>query len=399
MATAATVLTTAAGVALVLVTSRDIFSSLFHPEARAVLSRFEMRGVWWLFRRISRGRPRMFSLAGPAALVGVIVTWAASMAVGWTLIYLPHMPEQFRVAPGAPLNEDFVESLHFSLVTLTTVGFGDVAPQAAWLRIAAPVEALLGFGLLSAAISWFLLLYPVLSRRRSLAYEISLLLAAERDTGVRVERLEADAAERMYAELTSRLVAVERDLVSFPAAYYFAERDPRFSLAAVAPKLLPLAERGVADDMAPTVQLRAGMLLGAIDDFAGATAERFHGSSASRRCRTARVPCRTPSTTSSHGGQPMSSAGPPRPARACGRSGGCSIADPDAAMGPAAADGRYAANSVRAGARSPRSASMSTSMQPMPRASASTRACGFMCWAASTPRQLPKPGVRRIRSR
>ena len=49
------------------------------------------------------------------------------------------------------------------------------------------------------------------------------------------------AAERLYAELTSRLVAVERDLVNFPIAYYFAESDERFSLPAVAPYMLASA--------------------------------------------------------------------------------------------------------------------------------------------------------------
>ena len=120
----------------------------------------------------------------------------------------------------------------------------------------------------------------MLLRRRSLAYEFSLLLAAERDTGVGVEQLAPRAAERLYSELTSRLVAVERDLVSFPAAYYFAETDARFSLAAVAPMLLPFAERGMKDDMPAGVQLRAGMLRDAIDDFAAVTARSFHGSQA-----------------------------------------------------------------------------------------------------------------------
>lgn len=277
MSTAGTILVTAAGVALVGTASRDIFDSLFHPEGRAVLARVEMRVVWRLFRRLGARRPRTFALAGPAALLTVIVSWATLMAVGWALIYLPHMPDAFRTAPGTPTSERFVESLYFSLVTLTTVGFGDVAPQAGWLKLASPLEALLGFGLLSASISWFLLLYPVLLRRRSLAYEFSLLLAAERDTGVRVEQLEPRAAERLYGELTSRLVAVERDLVSFPAAYYFAERDARFSLAAVAPMLLAFAERGLEAGMPAGVQVRAGMLRDAIDDFAAVTAESFHG--------------------------------------------------------------------------------------------------------------------------
>ena len=61
--------------------------------------------------------------------------------------------------------------------------------------------------------------------------------------------------------------------------------------------------------------------------------------------------------------------------------------------------GGYAPNSVSAGSRSPRSTARSTSTQRMPRASASTRACGFTTCAASTPRHSPSAGSSRIRSR
>ena len=72
-----------------------------------------------------------------------------------------------------------------------------------------------------------------------------------------------------------------------------------------------------------------------------------------------------------------------------------------------AADRRYndapkppgQANRVSAGSRSPRSSARSTSTHAMPRASASTRACGLTIWAASTPRQSALPGSSRIRSR
>ena len=51
------------------------------------------------------------------------------------------------------------------------------------------------------------------------------------------------------------------------------------------------------------------------------------------------------------------------------------------------------------GSRSPRSTARSTTTQAIPRAAASTRACGLICWAASTPRQSLIAGSRRIRSR
>jgi hypothetical protein len=275
VSTLPTVAVSALGFGLIALAGRDVFDALFHPEGKGTLGRLIMRGVWAVFRRLARAWAGAFALAGPTALLLVIGSWAALLILGWALIFWPHIYGGFysavAVHPGT-----FVESLHISLVTITTVGFSDVIPHAGWLRVVAPLEALLGFGLLSASISWLLLIYPALSRRRSLAYEISLLIEAERSTGVTLERIDSASAERIYAELTSRLVAVERDLVSFPISYYFAELDERFALAAQAPRLYQLAERGASPDMPESARLRAWMLLEALRDFSATTAERFH---------------------------------------------------------------------------------------------------------------------------
>jgi Ion channel len=275
VSTLPTVAVSALGVGLIALAGRDVFDALFHPEGKGTLGRLIMRTVWAAFRRLARARPGAFALAGPTALLVVIASWAALLIIGWSLIFWPHIYHDFHSAVAVHPGE-FVEALHISLVTITTLGFADVIPHVGWLRVVAPLEALLGFGLLSASISWLLLIYPALSRRRSLAYEISLLVEAERQTGVVLEQLEPTSAERIYAELTSRLVAVERDLVSFPISYYFAELDERFALAALALRLHELAERGARSDMPESTRLRAWMLLEALRDFSTTTAERFH---------------------------------------------------------------------------------------------------------------------------
>ena len=68
--------------------------------------------------------------------------------------------------------------------------------------------------------------------------------------------------------------AVERDLVSFPISYYFAEEDPRFSLASSGSYLLQLAGRGDAEGRPEAVRLRASLLRQAIDDLATTTSAR-----------------------------------------------------------------------------------------------------------------------------
>ena len=269
-----TLLYTVAGVALVLVACRDIFDSLFHPEGNASVGRAVARSVWIVVRRLAGGRSRAFALAGPLAMIAVISTWAVLLIVGWTFVFLPHVDDGFRV-PATAAGGDLVDALNISLVTLTTVGFGDATPEAAWLRVVTPLEALLGFGLLSASVSWLLLVYPVLARRRSLAYEVNLLRREEADAGISLFDLEPDVAERVLADLTSRLIAVERDLVNFPVTYYFVEADPRFSLAHSAPYLLKLGDRGMEEDVSDVVRVRARLLREALEDLA-ATAGGFH---------------------------------------------------------------------------------------------------------------------------
>ena len=216
-------------------------------------------------------------LAGPVGLVLVFASWAGLLVVGWTLIFLPHVPEGFHRATGSPADSDPVEALNVSLVTLTTLGFGDVTPDAAWLRVIVPIEALLGFGLLSASVSWLLLIHPALARRRSLAYEIALLRKAEQETGTPLVQLGTGPVEQIYAELSSRLVAVERDLVNFPVTYYFAEANERFSLAIAMPYLVELGKLGGDPSVPARVRIRAAVLRDVVDDFADTISTRFHG--------------------------------------------------------------------------------------------------------------------------
>jgi voltage-gated potassium channel Kch len=277
---AGTLLSTSAGVALIGLVGRDAFDALFHAEGSGTFSRQLTRAVWWVFRRAGT-RHGLFSIAGPVALVTVIATWAGLLVLGWALVFWPHMPGGFRFDAGVEAaGPDFVDALNVSLVTLTTLGFGDITPASDALRLILPLEALLGFGLLSASIAWLVSIYPAVSRRRSLAYEISLLRTAEAEDDLALDALTPDAAERLLAELTSRLIAVERDLVHFPISYYFSAGDPRFSLPVAAPYLLEVARRGMDEGQPNAVRFRARLLMQAIDDLARTTATRFHGSGA-----------------------------------------------------------------------------------------------------------------------
>ena len=270
-----TVLVNTIGFALIAIALRDIFHELFHPGGSGTVSHWMMRIVWRCFQSIARHRPTALQLAGPTALVAVIGSWALLLAIGWALVYLPHLPGQFLLATGLdPLNQrGFVEALYVSLVTLATLGYGDFTPNTSWLRLLAPLEALIGFALLTAAISWLISLYPVLSRRRSFSHEVNLLREAESESGIAVVTQE-DAAD-VLRTLASRLVTLRGDLMQFPVSYYFHASEERSALASVMPYIIDLADRGQAAERPDSVRLAAAVLSRATEDFAQTVADSF----------------------------------------------------------------------------------------------------------------------------
>jgi len=261
---------TATGLLLITLAVVDIFETLLRTDGRGPLSRRVTAGIWRVLRAPGRRGPILF--AGPLALLGAVWLWAALLVLGWALVLWPHLEDGFTGAAASP---GLADALHVSLTNITTLGFTDLVPDAEWLQIITPLEALIGFGLLSASISYLLLIYPVLARRRTFAYELFLLRAAEARTGVRFEERPGGAPERLYAELTLRLAAIERDLIDFPATYYFADRDERFSFAATAPYLLQLARRCAESEVPDAGRLRAELLSNAVDDLAETLREHF----------------------------------------------------------------------------------------------------------------------------
>ncbi len=239
-----TVLATAVGVGLILLALVDIFLTVFNPLTRSgSLSRGIGRGVWASARAGARWHPSLLAVAGPAAMVTIVASWATLLAVGWALVYWPWLPEAFLLQTGLDPDEHggFLEALSVSLTTLATLGYGDVTPARAWLRLLAPVQALVGLALATAAISWVLSTYPVLARRRSLAHDVWLLRKVEGVDGLPPLALDESAASGMLADLATRLVVIREDLAQFPITYYFRADDPRSELCVALPALAELA--------------------------------------------------------------------------------------------------------------------------------------------------------------
>lgn len=258
------------GIALIAIALRDIFDVLFHPLGRGIVARRVVLGTSAVARRMPGGGGTLGLLAGPIGYAAVVATWAALLAVGWALVFLPHMPEGFTFDPGLDPSQHsgFFDALYVSLVNLTSLGYGDISPQSSLLRVLGPVETMFGLGLLTASISWLISIYNSISRRDSLAHEVHLAKEAEERLGEKLADADPELLESLLASFAEQLIRVRRDLIHFPITHYFRTEDEERALAGLLPFLGSLAAEAGEEERPHALRVRAEILRMAIDDFA-----------------------------------------------------------------------------------------------------------------------------------
>ena len=284
---AVTWILTVAGLVLIAVALRDIFHTLWHPGGFGTLSHVLFAFTWRAVKLRHRGS-RLSGSAGPLGLLLTLGTWTLLLVIGFALLYFPRMPQDFNF--GSSLHpersSDALASVYHSAVALTTLGLGDIQPATPLLRLLVPTEALLGFVLLTAGISWILQLYPALNRRRALARRLTTMarhgvldVVATGEASIAVQHLEAVRVE---------LATVEVDLLQYAESYYFRETERDVSLAAALPYVVELVAAGrrsssfevrnaaalLDDGLAELVRLLRREFLGAAGDVE-ATLEAF----------------------------------------------------------------------------------------------------------------------------
>lgn len=248
-----------AGGLLVLVVTRDVFHTLFHPIGHGSIAPVVMKLVWRVLR-IFPAHGRIASLTGSLGIGIVVLTWGLLAVIGWSLMYYAQMPEGFayssELSPHA--QHGLLDSLYLSLVTIATLGFGDVVPTSPTLRVLAPLEALFGFMLLTAAVSWVLQIYPALHRRRVVALQLSTLRQARQaDPSLGIDSIPSS----LLTTVATGLVEARNDFTHYGATYYFRDLEADASLAASLEYATQLATEASASTRAHT--RLAGSLLGA----------------------------------------------------------------------------------------------------------------------------------------
>ncbi|WP_164704693.1 potassium channel family protein [Blastococcus litoris] len=250
---------------LLVLVLRDVFHTLFHPAGQGSLSRLILSGTWRVARWVG-GPTRLAELAGPLGVVAVIGTWGGAVVLGGALVYWPYI-DQFSYSAGLnpDARADFLDALYLSLTTTSTLGFGDLVPTEGWLRVATPIQALLGFSLLTAAVTWVLQVYPALNRRRTLATRLTTL----DQSGFREALPHADSAMAaiLLSDLAGQVAQMRVDLTQYAETYYFRSQDARSSMPATLPYALDLVSAGRRSGRAD-VRLAATHLACALEDLA-----------------------------------------------------------------------------------------------------------------------------------
>jgi Ion channel len=227
-----------AGALLVLAILVEAFEALVLPRrvTRGLrFARFYYRAAWRIWTSfvdlISTGHRRetLFSVFGPLSLLCLFAIWATGLIVGFGFVH----------HAAAPRDRGLEDSIYFSGVTFTTLGYGDVVPAGPVSRALAVVEAGTGFGFFAIVISYLPVLYQAFSRREALIALLDARAGSPPSAGRVLLRLPPEPREgaivtRFLADAEVWAAEVLEAQLSYPVlGYYRSQHDNQSWLAAM----------------------------------------------------------------------------------------------------------------------------------------------------------------------
>jgi len=260
----------ALGAIVVLLTVSEIFKDLFHPVQSGALSEWVARVLFsW-----SRRWPRLLPTVGPGSIAVVISLWALLLAVGFALIYWAFFPAAYDLQNTSPPSGSAAWwwSFYYSLEMMTTLGLGDIRPSPTWLKVLSATHTLLGFSLVTASITWILLIFPALRRMRTLSRKAATLKAAGERTGIPVV---SPGMHLVLSRLAEEIIQARVDLIHFPILFYFYTEDERASLPGALQCLIDFAASGSDPVRDSLIRLESAGLDLALRDFADLIGDRL----------------------------------------------------------------------------------------------------------------------------
>lgn len=164
------------GVLLVVAGIIDLFMTVLYYDEAGALSTRMYRFVWAFLRRVSARVPHRFtsfvlSLGVPVMVLASVLIWIALQVLGFAAIYLVGLRgDSFQIATG--LDVGVFEALYLSGITLSGLGYGDIAPADSTFQVVASLQALIGYGFLTLAIAYVVNVYQVIREMGVLSSDI-----------------------------------------------------------------------------------------------------------------------------------------------------------------------------------------------------------------------------------
>jgi hypothetical protein len=246
----------------------EVFRDIFHPTQSGTLSELIGKGISRAFHH-TRLRPAV----GPIALVTVILCWDALLVGGFALIYSGLPADQLRGSFGAmphSLARRYLESLYASLGAFDTFKTFNLSEQSDWLRLVIAMEGLIGITMITASVSWIVLLYPAYARSRLFGRRVSSLLEAEKRMHTNIV---AELGSGLLIELSSAVLQFRLDVILFPILLHFYPTDESATVSHVLPELVRFtAEAGQSTQA--ECRLSAAQLQVALESLAEVLAAR-----------------------------------------------------------------------------------------------------------------------------
>jgi hypothetical protein len=220
---------TALGFALLGLAAFDIWATVLHPGLESPLSNRFHRAGWRLISGMARHVPfgaRLREAALPLLVAGLISLWITLIFCGFAALYVPWLDVSgaFNIAEGA--TRHWSDSLYLSGTAISTLGFGDITPEAWPVRALAVLEGMSGMATISLAIAYVLAVYPTLARLRVCVTALEAEVAG-RANGLPLLRRYLHEEGRWDGDLDARLRTLALELLALtenhethPILYY-----------------------------------------------------------------------------------------------------------------------------------------------------------------------------------
>jgi hypothetical protein len=227
-----------AGVVLVLAVLVEAFEGLVQPRRitrRVRFARYYYRigwRAWAATADLLRPGPRRqtaLSIFGPLSLLVLFAIWGLGLIVGYGLIHHAVVPREGGL----------IDSIYFSGVTFTTLGYGDLFPVGPVSRALAVAEAATGFGFFAVVIGYLPVLNQAFSRREALIGLLDARAGSPPSAGRMLLRLPPGVGDgtilnRFLSDVETWAAEVLESQLSFPVlGYYRSQHDNESWLAAM----------------------------------------------------------------------------------------------------------------------------------------------------------------------